>query len=244
MTDKNTPFDRNSILPIGEYHVRITQYSKGTSERKGTPFFKLRFENQRGYIDQRFYMTQGGFKFISRLFEAAGVQITDFNKIEEESINLLKKELIVLIVDVYSSFNSTSFKEITLFKKLPKAKDDTKIKSNETKEALDIISESEYEKRDKEAYDYIIENSKTTEEDPRKMLLKKDVLPELPFSIKFTSVPFEERIRYTIDEQRLYSAVEVKEDFPKKGELSIRVQGINKYFNSRQLTIYSVVNPN
>ncbi len=106
------------VLPQGEFHVRITQYSKGKSEKKGTTYIKLRFENQRGYIDQRFYFTEKSQTFLGKLFEACGLEKPSFDNLEKASMDLLKKELLINIVETFNAFSEKTYNDIDAFKKL------------------------------------------------------------------------------------------------------------------------------
>jgi hypothetical protein len=79
-------------LGIGQHRVAIAKVLHGKSSIKRTPYFVCRFENQWGYLYQRFYITEGSKLFLKRFFEAASIY---GNAVETKE--LLGKELFVSV---------------------------------------------------------------------------------------------------------------------------------------------------
>jgi hypothetical protein len=82
------PVEKESrpFLPDGSHVVEITDIEEGTSEYKEVPFFAVRFENEQGFISQRFYTSEKALPITLGLFQAAGVPV-------EEGKNLDTKQL-------------------------------------------------------------------------------------------------------------------------------------------------------
>ncbi|GAB3318346.1 hypothetical protein GCM10027299_09740 [Larkinella ripae] len=62
-----------TVLEDGSQTVTITQIEEGVSEHKKIPFFAVRFENEDGYVSQRFYQSPAGMPAIIKLFDMAGI---------------------------------------------------------------------------------------------------------------------------------------------------------------------------
>ena len=75
------------LLPDGQQQVHITGIDEGTSEHKGIPFFAVRFENESGYVSQRFYQSPAGMPGIVHLFELAGIPIEAGKELDTKQLN-------------------------------------------------------------------------------------------------------------------------------------------------------------
>lgn len=64
------------FLPEGRHTVKITEVQEGKSEHKNVPFFNLRMENEEGFVNQRFYLSEPGQPFLAALFKAVGIEGT------------------------------------------------------------------------------------------------------------------------------------------------------------------------
>lgn len=62
------------FLNDGRHEVEITNIDEGTSEYKGVPFFACRFENEDGFVNQRFYTSPAGMPIIMDLYQAVGIE--------------------------------------------------------------------------------------------------------------------------------------------------------------------------
>lgn len=82
-----------ALLADGQQQVTITDIEEGTSEYKGIPFFAIRFENDEGYVSQRFYQSQAGMPAIISLFEMAGVPVEAGNVLDTKQ--LMGKEMVI-----------------------------------------------------------------------------------------------------------------------------------------------------
>jgi hypothetical protein len=78
---QNKPF-----LPDGRHEVEITQIEEGRSEHKDVPFFACRFENEEGYLTNRFYLSEPGMAGIVSLFEAAGLKIKEGAELNTDAL--------------------------------------------------------------------------------------------------------------------------------------------------------------
>ena len=61
-------------LPEGRHTVKITEIEEGKSEHKDIPFFNCRLENEEGFINQRFYLSEPGEPFLAAFLKAVGVE--------------------------------------------------------------------------------------------------------------------------------------------------------------------------
>lgn len=82
-----------SLLADGRQTVTITHVDEGTSENKGIPFFAARFENEEGYISQRFYQSPAGMSSIVSLFERVGIPVEEGKDLDTKQ--LVGKELTI-----------------------------------------------------------------------------------------------------------------------------------------------------
>lgn len=77
-------------LPEGRHVVKITEVEDGRSENKDVPFINCRFENEDGFINQRFYLNEPGQPILAAFLKAVGI-----NKTEVDSKELKGKSLSV-----------------------------------------------------------------------------------------------------------------------------------------------------
>lgn len=75
-----------SFLSDGRQTVEITHIEEGASEYKGTPFFAARFENEEGFVNQRFYLSAGGMPIIMSLLEAVGIEPKENKDIDTKEL--------------------------------------------------------------------------------------------------------------------------------------------------------------
>lgn len=85
------------FLPDGRHEVEITHIDEGKSEYKGVPFIACRFENEAGFVTQRFYVSPGGMPILMELCQAVGVE-TESGK-DLDTNKLLGKKLSVEVGD-------------------------------------------------------------------------------------------------------------------------------------------------
>ncbi len=62
------------FLPDGRHVVTITEVEEGTSENKNVPFINCRLENEEGFVNQRFYLSEPGQPILASFFKAAGIE--------------------------------------------------------------------------------------------------------------------------------------------------------------------------
>lgn len=84
-------------LDNGRHTVTITEVQEGTSENKGIPFFSCRFENDEGFVIQRFYRSEPGMPIIASLLKAVGLEVKKGDAIDTKQ--LLNKQLSVEVSD-------------------------------------------------------------------------------------------------------------------------------------------------
>lgn len=61
-------------LPEGRHIVKVTEVEEGKSEHKDIPFLNLRLENEEGFINQRFYLSEPGEPFLAAFLKAVGLE--------------------------------------------------------------------------------------------------------------------------------------------------------------------------
>lgn len=61
------------FLDNGRHTVTITEVESGTSEYQDVPFFNCRFENEGGFVNHRFYLSEPGQPIMAELFQAVGI---------------------------------------------------------------------------------------------------------------------------------------------------------------------------
>jgi len=62
------------FLSEGRHVVEITEIEEGTSENKDIPFFNCRLENEEGFVNQRFYLSEPGQPILAAFLKAAGIE--------------------------------------------------------------------------------------------------------------------------------------------------------------------------
>lgn len=82
--------DEKPFLPNGRHVVQITQVEEGKSENKDIPFINCRLENEDGFVNQRFYMSEPGQPILASFLKAVGIE-----KQEVDSKELNGKKLSV-----------------------------------------------------------------------------------------------------------------------------------------------------
>ena len=61
-------------LDNGRHVVTITEVEEGRSEYKDVPFFQARMENEDGFVESRFYLSEPGQPILAELMEAVGIE--------------------------------------------------------------------------------------------------------------------------------------------------------------------------
>ena len=62
------------FLSEGRHTVKITEVQEGRSEHKDVPFFNCRLENDEGFINQRFYLSEPGQPILAAFLKALGIE--------------------------------------------------------------------------------------------------------------------------------------------------------------------------
>lgn len=70
------------FLPLGRHVVTITEVEEGTSENKNVPFINCRLENEDGFVNQRFYLSEPGQPILAGFMKAAGIEKTEVDSKE------------------------------------------------------------------------------------------------------------------------------------------------------------------
>ncbi|WP_421827863.1 hypothetical protein [Larkinella sp.] len=82
-----------TVLADGRQTVTIAHIEEGVSERKGIPFFAVRFENESGYVSHRFYQSPAGMPAIVSLFDQVGIKAQEGKELDTKQ--LMGKELTI-----------------------------------------------------------------------------------------------------------------------------------------------------
>jgi hypothetical protein len=96
------------FLENGRHTVAITEVSEGTSEHKGVPFINCRLENEDGFVNQRFYLSEPGQPILAAFLQAVGLD----DKQEVDSKQLKNKNLSVVVEE--RSYEDPEGKEKTI----------------------------------------------------------------------------------------------------------------------------------
>lgn len=82
------------FLSEGRHTVKITEVEDGRSEHKDIPFFNCRLENDEGFINQRFYLSEPGEPFLAAFLKALGIEKanTDTKKLEGKKLSVKVEE--------------------------------------------------------------------------------------------------------------------------------------------------------
>ncbi|WP_026464349.1 hypothetical protein [Adhaeribacter aquaticus] len=67
------------FLAEGRHIVTITEVEDGKSENKDIPFFNCRLENEEGFINQRFYLSEPGQPILASFLQALSIKSTEFD---------------------------------------------------------------------------------------------------------------------------------------------------------------------
>jgi hypothetical protein len=67
------------FLSNGRHVVTITEVEEGKSENKDVPFFNCRLENEEGFVNQRFYLSEPGQPILASFLKAAGIEGNEFD---------------------------------------------------------------------------------------------------------------------------------------------------------------------
>ncbi len=67
------------FLPDGRHVVEITEVEEGKSENKDIPFIHLRLENEEGFVNQRFYLSEPGQPILAGFLKAVGIEGNEFD---------------------------------------------------------------------------------------------------------------------------------------------------------------------
>ena len=81
-------------LSEGRHTVEITEVEEGKSEHKDIPFFNCRLENDEGFINQRFYLSEPGKPFLAAFLKALGIEDnkTDTQKLKGKKLSVEVEE--------------------------------------------------------------------------------------------------------------------------------------------------------
>lgn len=66
--------EEKPFLANGRHTATVTEVTEGTSENKGVPFFNCRLENEDGFVNQRFYLSEPGQPIMAEFFQALGIE--------------------------------------------------------------------------------------------------------------------------------------------------------------------------
>ena len=86
--------EEKPFLTNGRHTVEITDIEEGSSEHKGVPFFNVRFENDDGFVNHRFYQSEPGQPIIAEFLKALGREgeEVDTQELISESLSLEVEE--------------------------------------------------------------------------------------------------------------------------------------------------------
>lgn len=99
--------DEKPFLPNGRHVVQITEVEEGKSENKEIPFINCRLENEDGFVNQRFYLSEPGQPILASFLKAVGIE-----KAEVDSKELKGKTLSVEVEE--RSYEDADGKEKTI----------------------------------------------------------------------------------------------------------------------------------
>ncbi len=66
--------EEKPFLPEGRHVVTITEVTEGQSENKNIPFINCRLENESGFVNQRFYLSEPGQPILAAFLQALGLE--------------------------------------------------------------------------------------------------------------------------------------------------------------------------
>ncbi|MFD2514475.1 hypothetical protein ACFSRY_11405 [Pontibacter locisalis] len=99
--------DEKPFLPEGRHVVKITEVEEGKSENKEIPFINCRMENEDGFVNQRFYLSEPGQPILAAFLKAVGI-----DKKEVDSKELKGKALSIKVEE--RSYEDANGKEKTI----------------------------------------------------------------------------------------------------------------------------------
>ncbi|GAA4424829.1 hypothetical protein GCM10023188_05090 [Pontibacter saemangeumensis] len=111
--------DEKPFLPNGRHVVQVTEVEEGKSENKEIPFINCRLENEEGFVNQRFYLSEPGQPILASFLKAVGIE-----KKEVDSKELKGKTLSVEVEErTYEDpeGKEKTIKQATHFEKVGKA---------------------------------------------------------------------------------------------------------------------------
>ena len=80
------------FLPLGPAHVTVASVEDGgTSEYQGVPFIVARLENEDGFVEQRFYLSEAGQPILAEFIRALGLDPDE----EHDTQDFVGRELLV-----------------------------------------------------------------------------------------------------------------------------------------------------
>ena len=80
------------FLALGPAHVTVTAVEDGgTSEYQGVPFIVARLENDEGFVEQRFYLSEAGQPILAEFIRALGLDPEE----EHDTQEFVGRELLV-----------------------------------------------------------------------------------------------------------------------------------------------------
>ena len=84
------------FLPLGPAHVRVTSVEDDQrSEYQGVPYLNVRLENEDGFVEQRFYLSEAGQPILAEFVRALGLDPAE----EHDTQDFVGRELLVDIED-------------------------------------------------------------------------------------------------------------------------------------------------
>ncbi|WP_162054232.1 hypothetical protein [Pontibacter pamirensis] len=111
--------DEKPFLTDGRHVVQITEVEEGKSENKQVPFINCRLENEDGFVNQRFYLSDPGQPILASFLKAVGIE-----KAEVDSKELKGKTLSVEVEErTYEDADGKekTIKQATHFEKVGEA---------------------------------------------------------------------------------------------------------------------------
>ena len=71
--------EEKPFLPEGRHIVTVTEVEEGKSENKDIPFINCRLENEEGFVNQRFYLSEPGQPILASFLKALGIEKTELD---------------------------------------------------------------------------------------------------------------------------------------------------------------------
>jgi hypothetical protein len=99
--------EEKPFLSEGRHIVTVTEVEEGKSENKDIPFINCRLENEDGFVNQRFYLSEPGQPILASFLKALGI-----NKTEVDTKELKGRTLSVEVEE--RSYEDAEGKEKTI----------------------------------------------------------------------------------------------------------------------------------